>query len=369
MKRLLILLFSVLSLSAFAQQKKVAVMNPLCRDNSVSSIYFSIVRGSFESVASATDGYEAYNRSDLDAITSEIHFQHSGAVDVEQIKKIGEIVGVDFVLVIVLSADEEYLMVESKILNVESSQYDRSASKLMSLSPPIVEKTCSELAQDLFKINLLSGIQNGKIIYKGCRYEGEYKDMKPHGKGKLYGNEESPFVIYEGGFSDGERHGYGIVVSKDNSRYDGNWVNGSIDGDGKLYLANGFRYEGTFHKNDLAYGTMYLPNGDRYVGSLENFLPNGRGVCYFTNGNKYVGEWDNGIKEGTGTYWWVDGKRYEGHFSRDKQNGEGTLILNNGDIWAGTWIMGVMQGVFEVFSKGLRYTVKVVDGEPTEVIE
>lgn len=371
MKKLLIIIYSVLSLAVYSQNKKtVAVLNPICRDNSVSNIYHSIVRGSFESVASATSGYEAFDRSALDAIMQEHNMERSGLFDDAQIRQLGKFSGVDYVLVTDISADEGYLMVVAKILNVETAKYDRAVDGLMEMTPMIVKAECTVLAQSLFQINMTTGVQKGEIVWEGKRYVGEYKDGKPHGKGKLFGNEGSSFTLYEGGFSEGERNGYGVVISKDNTRYEGNWVNGSIDGEGKLYFANGFRYEGTFHDNNLTYGTLYLPNGDRYVGSLDNFLPDGRGTCYFTNGNKYVGNWDNGVKDGTGTYWWVNGNRYEGHFSKDEQHGKGTLFDKNGNIWSGTWQMGVMQGVFDVsWSDGSSYKVKVVNGEPTEVLK
>lgn len=367
MKRCIFLLVMLAFVQALmAQDKKVAVLNPICRDNSVSNIYHSIVRGSFESVASVTSGYEAFDRSALDAIIQEHNLERTGLFDEDQIRQIGRFVGVDYVLVTDISADEGYLMVVAKILDVETAQYVRAVDELMEMTPPNVKSECTVLAQNLFQINVSTGIQTGEILWEGKRYVGDYKDGKPHGNGILYENNES---IYEGGFFEGKRHGYGISIGQDKTRYEGNWVKGTIDGEGKLYFSNGFRYEGTFHNNSLTYGTLYLPTGDRYVGSLENFLPNGQGSCYYVSGDKYVGKWDNGVQEGEGTYWWINGNKYQGHFTRNEPDGKGTLFDKNGNIWSGIWKMGVMHGVFDVYMDGENHLVKIENGEIIGVIK
>jgi hypothetical protein len=363
------LLLFVSTITEAQSSKTVAVLNPICRDNSVPNIYLSIVRGSFESVATATQGYDAFDRSALDAILQEHNFQRSGAVDDEEIRQIGRFSGVDYVLVTDVSADEGYMMIVAKILNVETAKYDRAVDGLMDMNPPEVKSECTALAQELFQFNMSTGTQTGEMIWKGKRYVGEYKDGKPNGKGKLYGDDESGFVFYEGDFLDGERNGYGVVIAKDGTKFEGNWVNGSIDGNGKILFSNGFCFEGTFHNNNLSQGTMTHPSGEKYIGALENFMPNGFGTCYYSNGNKYVGKWVDGAQEGDGIFYWTNGNRYEGHFTNDKQNGEGILYDRNGIRWIGTWKMGVMHGIFDVYSGEGQYHVKIVNGEITDVIE
>lgn len=352
----IIVFFAVsVSFTAFAQQKKVAVFNPICRDNSVSSIYFSVVRGSFESVASATDGFEVYNRTDLDAIASEMQFQQSGAVDDAQIRRIGKMAGVDFVLVTVLSADEGYLMVESKILNVESSQYDRAASKLMNMTPPIVEKTCLELAQSLFKINISSGIQNGEIMYNGCRYVGEYKEKKPHGKGKLYYN-NAELNYYEGDFSDGLRSGYGKLVWSNGKRYEGRWDYDKINGKGTMCYENGDKYVGSF-KNDKKWGSgvYYWNSGKKYEGEFKEDKRCGKGKQYYSNGKlSYDGEWKDDVYHGKGKDYFDD-HVFVGEFLYGERWGNGIEFYDHSnDYWlkvVGYWTNGKKNGYFDEYLK------------------
>ena len=128
MKKLIILLLSALSLTAVAQNKKtVAVLDPICRDNSVNVFFQQMVRGAMESAVTMSNEYEAYDRSAFDQIQKEQAFQRTGAVSDSQIKKMGELAGVDYVLVSEVSAYEGYLATIIKILNVTTGKYDKSA--------------------------------------------------------------------------------------------------------------------------------------------------------------------------------------------------------------------------------------------------
>ena len=150
MKKLFIIIFSALSLSAVAQQKTVAVLDPICRDNSVNAFFQQMVRGAMESSIITTTEYEAYDRSAFDMIQKEQAFQRTGAVNDSQIKKMGEMAGVDYVLVSELSAYNGYLSAVVKILNVTTGKYDKSVDDYTQLTPDAVKKKCSEMASALF---------------------------------------------------------------------------------------------------------------------------------------------------------------------------------------------------------------------------
>ena len=151
MKKLFIILLSALSLTAVAQQKKtVAVLDPICRDKSVNAFFQQMVRGAMESAVTASEEYEAYDRSAFDQIQKEQAFQRTGAVNDSQIKKMGELAGVDYVLVSEVSAYEGYLATIIKILNVTTGKYDKSADDYMELKPESVKTKCREMASSLF---------------------------------------------------------------------------------------------------------------------------------------------------------------------------------------------------------------------------
>lgn len=163
MKNILIILLSALSLTAFAQDKKtVAVLDPICRDNSVNPFYQQMVRGAMESAVTASVEYEAYDRSAFDMIQKEQAFQRTGAVSDSQIKKMGEMAGVDYVLVSEVSAYEGYLSAIVKILNVTTGKYDKSIDDYMQLSPESVKGKCKEMASSLFGLVSSNAISNNQ---------------------------------------------------------------------------------------------------------------------------------------------------------------------------------------------------------------
>lgn len=311
------------SLTAFAQQnKKNAILNPICRDNSVSNIYHSIIRGSFESVASAVSGYEVFDRTALDAVMQEHNLERSGAFDDAQIRQLGQFAGVDYVLVTDISAAEGYLMVIAKILNVETAKYNRALDELMEMTPPNVKSKCNALAEKMFGIDMSTGIQTGEIVYNGNRYVGQYKDGIPKGKGKMYFS-DGKYSSYEGEFVDGMFLGKGKMIWQNGDIYEGVWKNNKRDGQGTLTCSDGTKYNGEW-KNDQrnGVGTQMYNDGGEYFGYFLNDLPNGKGT-YKKNGRTSSGKWMNGIKNGEfKEYENEDVLFWEGYYSNGKKVGE-----------------------------------------------
>lgn len=181
MKKLFIILLSALSLTVVAQEKKtVAVLNPICRDNSVNAFYQQMVRGAMESAVTASEEYEAYDRSAFDMIQQEQAFQRTGAVSDSQIKKMGEMAGVDYVLVPEVSAYDGYMSTIVKILNVTTGKYDKSVDDYTQLNPEDVKKKCSEMASSLFgnKSQTVSSIKPTEAE-KRRQLELLFNDSKP----------------------------------------------------------------------------------------------------------------------------------------------------------------------------------------------
>lgn len=364
MKKLLIVLLSVLSLTILAQNKSVAILNPLDRDGSVTSMYKIIVRGSFETVASVTQGYEAFDRTALDAIMSEHNFQRSGAVNDAEIRQIGQMAGVDYVLVTEVSAESGYLVVQAKILNVVTAKYDRAVDDLMEMTPPTVKEGCTTLAQKLFRINIQTGNQKGEIMYDGDRYVGEYKDGKPNGKGKLYYSDEN-LSTYEGEFVNGKRQGQGVIIWKSGSRYEGAWIDDMREGQGKMFWANGERFDGEWMSDKMLNGTYVYTDGAKYIGYFLYGLKHGQGTYYYPNGEKYVGGWKNGQRNGEGIMYYAGGSRYEGSFVDGKREGGGTYYYANGDREVGSWKNDKKNGYFNCYRKdGSRSSGSYKNGFP-----
>jgi hypothetical protein len=90
-----------------------------------------------------------------------------------------------------------------------------------------------------------------KIISPQGEYEGQIKDDKPHGKGKIvYVNETS----YEGDFVNGKRHGKGVEVKPNGDTYEGAFVNGKRHGEGVEIKSNGDIFDGKFENGEFLSG-------------------------------------------------------------------------------------------------------------------
>jgi len=77
-------------------------------------------------------------------------------------------------------------------------------------------------------------------------------------------------------------------------------------------------------------GAVVSPAGDKFEGQWVNGKLQGQGTALYTNGDRYEGLWRDGFAEGKGAVFIrADGKNYEGDF----KNGE--LVGNTMKVVAG----------------------------------
>ena len=228
---------------------------------------------------------------------SEHNFQRSGAVNDAEVRQIGKMAGVDYVLVTEVSAESDYLMVMAKILNVETAKYDRAVDNLMQMTPPTVKEEYTVLAQKLFRINIQTGNQKGEIIYEGDRYVGEYRDGKPNGKGKLFYSGDK-LSTYEGGFVNGKCQGQGTLIWKSGHIYEGAWIDDVRERSRKMYWSNGKKFDGEWRNDKMLNGTFYYTDyGTKDSGYWRIGVRHGHFTEYTTKG------WNSGS--------YVEGKKMD----------------------------------------------------------
>lgn len=352
MKKYLFIILSALSLTAVAQ-KKVAVLTPVCRDNSVSMFYQQIVRGSMESAVTSTDEYVSYDRTAFDKVLEEHAFERSGAVDDSQIRQMGVYAGVDYVLVTELSAAEGYMNIIVKILNIETGEFSKSLSELTEQQPKMVQSVCTDLAKQLFGIvDVTIGIRKGTLQLPEGRYEGEIKNGKPHGNGKIYYKKDNDLerLTYEGDWVNGVPSGEGIIVWTNGSKYTGGIHNGVRSGHGTTISPDGNRIEGTSVAGKWSGNvTIHFYDGSIYVGEMKDNAITGKGTVSFPNGDKYVGDLVDGKAHGWGIKYGKEGDRYEGPWKNDKREGKGTYYWSAGRL-TGTWTNDVLSGYVRVYA-------------------
>lgn len=150
---LLLALFLTAMVSYGQETKKIAILEPVDRDGSVTYAHKLMLRANLSKAIANTPGYEAYDRSDMDAIMSEQDFQRTGMVSNDQIKRLGEMTGAQFILVSeAVKVDENNMFITAKILNVESAKTEMTDNVLMGTSAANIQNGCINLAQKLLGI-------------------------------------------------------------------------------------------------------------------------------------------------------------------------------------------------------------------------
>ena len=151
MKKILVLIcVAVLTLTCAAQTKKVAILETTATEGNISSSYLMMISSNIETGIVSNPSYEAYTRTQVKALMQEHNFQRSGMVKDEDIRKLGVLAGVDYVLASEAALLEgKQLFVTAKVLNVESGRYDMSDNELMDFNPAAIQTGCRNLAYKL----------------------------------------------------------------------------------------------------------------------------------------------------------------------------------------------------------------------------
>lgn len=227
-------------------------------------------------------------------------------------------------------------------------------------------------------------------------WSGECKDGYVHGQGTLqwYKNGK-PNGTYVGGYSEGRMHGKGVYAWKDGSKYDGEWKDDKRHGLGKLTLVKGNNGIASYGNNGEWQGNAYVAQGQFYNGYFNQKMNNeqyakalkeqkaeakwtltetyqckvrnsysnhtakwsggcrdgyveGYGTLHWYKDDKltgtYVGSFSKGNMQGKGVYVWADGSKYDGEYKESWQNGLGKLTLVRGSSAIGSYKLGEWQG-------------------------
>lgn len=142
-----LLSIQVLSYGQEEQTKKIAILETVDREGSVSYGIKLMLRSSLSYAITNTPGYEGYDRVDLESIVGEQSFQRTGMVSDEQIKKLGEMTGAAYILVAeAAKVDATHIFITAKILNVETARLEATANVQTLTEAKEIEEGCKELA-------------------------------------------------------------------------------------------------------------------------------------------------------------------------------------------------------------------------------
>ena len=146
-----ILFFSIIILLPVIAmaQKKVAVMEVKAYEG-VKPMHAIMIRGGMETAVGNAKGYEVYDRSNFEAIMQEQNFQRSGAVKDTDIKRLGEIAGVQYIIVPEAAVDGNEVYINVRMLDVETGKFGGIHDKLCQCNAADIKQACEELGAELF---------------------------------------------------------------------------------------------------------------------------------------------------------------------------------------------------------------------------
>ena len=107
--------------------------------------------------------------------------------------------------------------------------------------------------------------------------------------------------VYDGPVIEDRPEGFGQFQYNDESRYEGEFRNGTMEGSGRMSWPDGRVMEGKFIQ-----------------GLLE-----GDGRCIWADQSSYSGRFQEGKMHGPGVFTWADGTRFEGLFDKGRRTDQG----------------------------------------------
>ena len=106
---------------------------------------------------------------------------------------------------------------------------------------------------------------------------------------------------YEGEMKDGRPHGQGRLERRDGEVFEGQWVAGRLHGDGMHLDIQGNRYSGAFRDGlPHGHGRQAMADGTIYVGGFSRGLRDGEGTVRLPGGTRYASRWRAGIETDAG---------------------------------------------------------------------
>ena len=382
MKRplLVLILLIISSLSLSAQNKKVAVWDTKCTDNSITSMQRVMVRGGMEAAVANAPGYIGFDRASFDAIIKEHNFQRSGAVSDNDIRRLGEMAGVQYIIVPEAMADGKDFYIIVKMLDVESGEFGAAYEELCSNSAADIKRACTKLGSQLFGTSYSggnsysyspssnNGNSNSSSNSATSKYSIDYHTWTGM-IGKMLTNVTARFD--NGDCYIGDPDGLAVYYYKDyndlylgftkNNKFNGAGMYIIMDDNGKFKnMPNSMVYFGQYENHKRVEGWMFDHKGKLiYTGKFKDGQPTGRYPSslddyefnylyqhaeFVATGTEdlYIGVLCDGKRCGTGLYIWQSGDAWYGQWNDDVQNGYGIYMYYNGTYIIGEWKDGVM---------------------------
>lgn len=150
----------LLSVMVCYGQTKVAVLEPVAGDDNVTSMEIAMLRGELRKAIFRIDGFEAISRSDLDRVFNEQDFQHLGYVPKDQIHRMGQMSGADYLCISTLNKSASQFYIEAYLVDVATGNIETPASQFGEIKNGNMAglyQITQELVKELIGDKMLSG--------------------------------------------------------------------------------------------------------------------------------------------------------------------------------------------------------------------
>jgi len=141
------------------EAKKVAILETVDKTGKVDYVHKLMLRTNLTKAITEAEGYEGFDRTDLEALLGEQDFQRTGMVSADQIKRLGKMTGAQYILVAEAAmADEANIFATAKIIDVETGRTIKTETQLMRATAQDIQNGCSIMAGNLLGVKLNAGI-------------------------------------------------------------------------------------------------------------------------------------------------------------------------------------------------------------------
>lgn len=147
---LFILVVVMFSMAATAQNKRIAILEPIDKEDSIPDSIAAMLRSNLTNAISSISGYEGYDNLNMTEIEDRYNSESLDSAEKEKIKLIGEIAEADYLLVSeIVKYDETSIFVTAKILNVKTAITESSENALMGMTAQNIQHGCESLVKKL----------------------------------------------------------------------------------------------------------------------------------------------------------------------------------------------------------------------------
>jgi len=289
--------------------------------------------------------YVAVERTNsfLSQLGKEQDYQHSGAVNDDDIVRMGKQSGVQFICIAKAAPAFGEYYVSARLINLETTDIVNTANiegckfnsvtEVMAVASNLASKLAGKTLEE--KENAQREAKDGddsaapqdnaswvdmfKKAFEGTSNNTycHTKDGKKVGVGAVYRDN----YIYLGGFDNDKRTGKGVYIwladGKFQGAYVGQFVQGLSHGEGTRYDKDGkLTYYGAWDHDKQVGGEKSFTASDQYYFKMIRYK----------SGSVYVGEIDNGVRNGQGMYIWPNGDFWYGTWQVNQRHGYGIQV-------------------------------------------